>query len=176
MQRTARHLLFNVSKVVVVTLLLACCVSCRFNPDTQTRGQTWIQGEWRQDSVPAQKLLLSYSLHDIKFNCDSFFMTIHSFSKVDTGGGDTCMISGKWVEYCKGTYVQRHDTLRMKGEFCNADKSIKDENTCLRSGTYEEYFKISKKTDSLVQFASISSVIPIKAHLIKRTNCVPKPL
>ncbi|MCO5948843.1 fumarate hydratase [Mucilaginibacter flavidus] len=158
-----------------LALLMALGSACTFNPDKQKPGQSWVQGEWRQDSVPAQKRLVSYSLYDLKFSCDSFFVTIHSFSKVSTGA-DTCTGSGKWIEYWKGTYEQRHDTLRMKGEFCKADKSVKDETTCLRFGDYEEYFKITKTTDSLVQFASITNVIPINARLIKRTSCVPKPL
>jgi len=158
-----------------LAFLMALGSACTFNPDKQKPGQNWVQGEWRQDSVPAQKRLVSYSLYDLKFSCDSFFVTIHSFSKVSTGG-DTCTRSGKWTEYWKGTYEQRHDTLRMKGEFCKADKSVKDETTCLRFGDYEEYFKITKTTDSLVQFASITNVIPINARLIKRTSCVPKPL
>lgn len=173
MQSSFRLLPFAFQLSALCFLLSA--FSCGFNPDKQTVGQAWVQGEWRQDSVPAQKQLISYSLYDLKFSCDSFFVKIQSYSKVNTGT-DSCTSSGRWTEYWKGTYVQRHDTLRMKGEFCNADKSIKDEGTCLRFGTYEEYFKVTKKTDSLVQFTSTSNVIPITARLIKRTSCIPKPL
>ncbi|MGN6394755.1 MAG: fumarate hydratase [Mucilaginibacter sp.] len=175
MQSTFRLSAFTFCLLTSGLLLSAFFSSCGFNPDKQTTGQSWLQGEWRQDSVPAQKQLLTYSLYDLKFSCDSFFVKIHTYSKVNTSG-DSCMASGKWTEYWKGTYQQRHDTLRMKGEFCNADKSIKDEHSCLRFGTYEEYFTIAQKSDSLLQLASISNVIPIKAHLIKRTSCVPKPL
>lgn len=175
MKSAFRLLPFTFRLLAFSFALSAFCFSCTFNPDKQKPGQSWVQGEWRQDSVPAQKRLVSYSLYDLKFSCDSFFVTIHSYSKVNTGG-DTCTRSGKWTEYWKGTYEQRHDTLRMKGEFCKADKSVKDETTCLRAGDYEEYFKITKTTDSLVQFASITNVIPINARLIKRTSCIPKPL
>jgi hypothetical protein len=102
-------------------------------------------------------------------------MKISSFSKVNYGA-DNCMNSGHWAEYIKGTYSQKLDTLHLKGEFCNADGSYKDEKGCFRSGDYEEYFKVKQKSDSLIQFASTSNVIPINAHLIKRTSCVPKPL
>ena len=149
--------------------------SCNLNPNMQTQGENYLQGEWQQDSVPDQKQLVSYSLYHLKFSCDSFFVEIHSFSKVNTGP-DTCMNSGHWTEYCRGTYEQKHDTLHLKGQFCNADMTIKDDKGCFRSGDYEEFFKVTKKTDSLVQFASISNVIPINAHLIKRTSCIPKPL
>lgn len=149
--------------------------SCSLNPDTQGPGEKYIQGEWQQDSVPAQKRLVSYSLYNLKFSCDSFFMKISTVSKVNYGA-DTCMNSGHWNEYIRGTYSQKLDTLHLKGEFCNADGSYKDEKGCFRFGDYEEYFKVKQKTDSLIQFASTSNVIPINAHLIKRTSCVPKPL
>jgi hypothetical protein len=35
-------------------------------------------------------------------------------------------------------------------------------------GPYEEFFKVSKKTDSLIQLSGTSSVIPINLHLIKK--------
>jgi hypothetical protein len=145
------------------------------NPNMQTPGEGYLQGEWQQDSVPKQRQLVTYSLYHLKFDCDSFFVAINSSSKVNTGA-DTCMRSGHWTEYCKGTYEQKHDTLHLKGQFCNADFTIKDDQGCFRSGDYEDFFKVSKKADSLVQFASTTNVIPINAHLIKRTSCHPKPL
>jgi hypothetical protein len=176
MQKTFRLLPFTCLLWAFCFLLSALGLfSCNLNPNMQTPGESYLQGEWQQDSVPHQKQLVSYSLYHLKFSCDSFFVAIHSFSKVNTGP-DTCMNSGHWTEYCRGTYEQKHDTLHLKGQFCNADMTIKDDKGCFRSGDYEEFFKLSKKTDSLVQFASISNVIPINTHLIKRTSCIPKPL
>ena len=141
----------------------------------QTPGESYLQGEWLQDSVASQKRLLSYSLYHFKFSCDSFFVAIKSYSKVNTGP-DTCMRSGRWAEYCKGTYSQKQDTLHLKGQFCNADFSIKDDKGCFRSGDYEEIFKVSKKGGSLIRLESTSDVIPIDARLVKRLSCQPKPL
>jgi hypothetical protein len=149
--------------------------SCHLNPNMQTPGEGYLQGEWQQDSIPGQNKLVSYSLYHLKFSCDSFFVSIKSFSKVNTGS-DSCMSSGRWTEYMRGTYDQRHDTLHMKGQFCNADMTLKDDKGCFRSGDYEDFFKIRKQTDSLVQFAGTSTTIPINAHLIKRTTCQLKPL
>jgi len=155
--------------------LMAMCSGCWFNPNMQTPGQSYLQGEWKQDSVTNQKQLLSYSLYHIKFSCDSFFMSIHSFSKIDNGV-DTCMKAGQWMEYTRGTYVQSHDTLHLAGQFANADYSVKDDKGCFRSGDYDEDFKISRRSDSLIRFISLTNVIPIDARLIKRTTCHPKPL
>ncbi|TWI98744.1 hypothetical protein JN11_02932 [Mucilaginibacter frigoritolerans] len=158
-----------------IALIGALSFSCKFNPNMQTPGESYLQGEWQQDSIPKQKQLVTYSLYHLKFSCDSFFVSISSFSKVNTGA-DSCMNSGHWTEYCRGTYDQKNDTLHLKGQFCNADMSLKDDKGCFRSGDYEEFFKVSKKADSLVQFASTTNIIPVNARLIKKTTCTPKPL
>ncbi|MEB0280772.1 MULTISPECIES: fumarate hydratase [unclassified Mucilaginibacter] len=159
-------------------LLTANCLlqtACHFNPDMQTPGESYLQGEWQQDSVTMQKQLVSYSLYNLKFNCDSFFVAIKTISKANTGA-DSCTKNGQWTEYVKGVYEQRNDTLHVRGLFCNADYSYKDPSGCFRSGVYEERFKIIKKTDSLVQFNPTSSVIAINTRLVKRNSCIPKPL
>ena len=156
-------------------LLLAFGSGCWPNPNKQTPGEGYLQGEWQQDSIAGQKQLLSYSLYHLKFSCDSFFVSIKSVSKVNTGA-DTCMRSGHWDEYVRGTYDQRHDTLHLKGQFCNRDWRIKDDKGCFRSGDYEDFFKITNTNDSVARFASTSNIIPITARLIKRTTCNPKPL
>jgi len=158
-----------------IVFCLIAAASCSRNPDMQEPGDSKLQGEWRQDSVPAQKSLVTYSLYDIKFSCDSFLLKISTVSKVNYGA-DTCMSKGHWAEYVRGTYSQRQDTLHIKGQFCNADGSYKNEQGCFRFGDYEEYFKVHHTGDSLIRFVSTSNVIPINAHLIKRTSCIPKPL
>jgi hypothetical protein len=158
-------------------LLIALFIftSCRFNPKVQGKGEFYLQGEWQQDSIPAQKKLLNYSLYRFKFTCDSFYVQISSFSKVNYGA-DTCMNAGHWKEYAKGFYEQKSDTLHLKGFFSNADFSLKNEGGCFRSGVYDEAFKTTKKTDSIIQFINTTGVIPFNARLIKRTTCNPKPL
>jgi len=156
-------------------LLFALGTGCKLNPDMQTPGEGYLQGEWQQDSIPQQKALLSYSLYHLKFTCDSFYFVIKSVSKVNTGS-DSCMDSGHWTEYIKGTYQQKNDTLHAKGLFCNKDWTIKDDKGCFRYGDYEEFFKITKNSAGIVQFANTTNVIPINARLIKKYNCHPKPI
>ncbi|MBS1530031.1 MAG: hypothetical protein JSU01_06970 [Bacteroidetes bacterium] len=141
----------------------------------QGKGEAYLQGEWRQDSVPMQQKLTEYSLYNISFSCDSFFMRISSFSKANNGDSK-CTVSGHWTEYVKGNYQQRSDTLRLRGQFCNADYSLKQEGGCFRSGVYEETLMVKKIKDSLIRFSPASSVIPIDVRLIKRTTCTQKPL
>lgn len=149
--------------------------ACSRNPDTQEPGDVKLQGEWKQDTVAGQKGLVTYSLYDIKFSCDSFLLKISTVSKVNYGA-DTCMSKGHWDEFVRGTYSQRQDTLHIKGQFCNANGSYKNEQGCFRFGDYEEYFKVNYPADSAIRLLSTSNVIPINAHLIKRTSCTPKPL
>lgn len=149
--------------------------SCWFNPNMQGRGEVYLQGEWRQDSVPMENKLLEYSLYDIRFSCDSFYMRINTFSKVNNGA-DSCGASGHWTEYVRGNYQQQDDTVRLKGQFCNPDYSIKQEGGCFRAGPYEESFTVAKRSDSLIRFLPSESVIPVEVHLIKHTTCTPKPL
>jgi hypothetical protein len=156
-------------------LVIALSFSCSMNPDMQTPGQAWLQGEWQQDSVPMQKQLISYSLYHMKFDCDSFFVTMKTFSKVNYGA-DSCMSKGNWTEYASGHYEQLHDTLFLKGNYDNPDFSIKEDPGCLHAGVYKEIFKINSKTDSLIQFSSTSGVIPVNARRIKKTTCTVKPL
>ena len=175
MQKIFQFLPLNFYLLTAFSLLLLAFSSCSMNPNMQTKGENFLQGEWQQDSVAGQKQLVTYSLYHLKFSCDSFFMSIKSFSKVNTGS-DTCMNSGHWAEYTRGTYDQKHDTLHLKGQFCNADMTLKDDKGCFRFGDYEEFFKLTKKTESIVEFASTSNIIPINAHLTKKITCQPKPL
>ena len=141
----------------------------------QTRGQLYLQGQWQQQPDSVNKQLISYTLYNFKFSCDSFYVVMKSFTKVNNGP-DNCMSSGRYTEYAKGKYEQHQDTVVMKGFFCNADYSLKDVGGCFRSGVYEDYFKTKVQSDSVIKMTSTSSILPLNLHLVKRLNCVPKPL
>ncbi|TWR29703.1 fumarate hydratase [Mucilaginibacter pallidiroseus] len=141
----------------------------------QGSGQAYLQGEWLQDTSALQKRLVTYSLYNLKFTCDSFFVGMQSYTSVNHGD-DSCVVNGRWAEYAKGVYEQKNDTIHLKGLFSNANGSYKVPNGCFRSGVYEEFFKVSKLTDSTLRFSPTSSVIPFNTHLVKRYTCNPKPL
>lgn len=149
--------------------------SCWMNPDTQKPGVKGLQGEWQQLSNPVQQQLITYSLYHFRFSCDSFFVSIKTFSKVNYGA-DSCMKNGQWTEYTRGVYAQRNDTLFLKGQFCNPDYTIKETPGCFRMGVYEEVFKTHKVKDSLLQLSSTSAIVPLNVQLIKRAACHIKPL
>ena len=154
--------------------LLLALSSCTFNRDVQRPGVDFLQGTWQQDSVPLQSKLLNYTLYNIRFSCDSVFIVTQNFSKVNYGT-DTCMNSGHWQEYVRGKYELQHDTLRVRGLYCNPDFSLKNEG-CFHNGVYEDFFKLGRANDSLMHVSSFSSTIPFDLHLTKKTICVPKPI
>ncbi len=88
--------------LLALTFLLSAFSGCSFNPSLQGNGESYLQGEWKQDSIAKQKQLLTYSLYNFKFNCDSVFIQINTFSKVNSGM-DSCMNAGHWSEYIRGT-------------------------------------------------------------------------
>lgn len=148
--------------------------ACSPNANVQGRGMDAIQGEWQQTPRELDKQLVTYTLYNFKFTCDSFFVSMQTHSKVNYGA-DTCMNKGVWTEYAKGRYQPSNDTLWIRGFFCNADYSLKNPGGCFRSGVYEDFMKVSV-ADTLLTLTPKSSVLPLNLHLVKRTNCVPKPL
>jgi hypothetical protein len=165
----------GLKKASCFLLLASCFCACRFNPALQGTGVPALQGEWKQDSVISEKQLVNYSLYHIAFSCDSFFIRIENFSKVNYGA-DTCMKNGHWFEYAKGNYEMRSDTLHVKGFYANANYSLKDPGGCFNSGVYEDRFKVSHNADSSLNLLPLSSTIAMKLKLVKRIACVPKPL
>lgn len=155
-------------------LFFVVLASCRFNPPLQTVGTDFLQGEWAQDSVRLQKKLLDYSLYRFRFSCDSIYITTDNYSKVNYGT-DTCMNQHKWKEYVRGKYELHHDTLRVRGLYCNPDFSLKNKG-CFHIGVYEDLFKLQKQSDSLFHVTSFSSTVPFNLRLTKRIICKPKPL
>lgn len=140
----------------------------------QARGIAILQGEWMQDAVPMQKQRIDYMLYKFRITCDSIYITTDNATKVNYGT-DTCMNRGKWKEYIRGKYELHHDTLRVRGLYCNPDFSLKDKG-CFHIGVYEELFKLKKETDSLYRVTSFSSTVPFNLRLTKRIACNPKPL
>lgn len=157
---------------VIALLLMA---GCTMNPPVQGRGQDYLQGEWQQDSIPGEHKLLNYSLSNFRFTCDSFYIAINTVSRVNSGA-DSCMDKGRWTEYIKGRYEQTGDTLHLRGVFANADGSLKDNKGCFRFGPYESFYSIKAQGDSLITLNNSATVLPIKARLIRRITCSPKPL
>ncbi|GGC27767.1 hypothetical protein GCM10011386_19710 [Parapedobacter defluvii] len=156
----------------IAGIFVLCITGCRFNPDIQSEGADYLQGVWIQDSVPMQDALLQYTLHELKFTCDSIYAVLHTTATVKNIA-DSCYNNGQWTEYAKGIYVVRGDSLIVDGLYTKSDWKQKISG-CYRIGQYLPRFKIVRyATDSLV----LESRYDQRPLLLRKTadiTCVPK--
>jgi len=155
-------------------ILVLALVSCKFNPNLQGKGKESIQGIWEEDKVDYQNERLQYSRHHIQFSCDSVYLTIKTFAKVNTYP-DSCFKNGSWTEYAKGTYLTKGDTLILSTTFTKSNFKQKISG-CYRVGQYLPAFIIRKNTVDSLFLESLKQHSNIKLSLIQRTICVQKPL
>ena len=171
------HSVFTIhlKKIFLLSAFTFLLAACSFNPNVQGKGDSSIQGQWQQDSLPGQSKLLTYSLSAFRFDCDSFYITVNTVSKVNYGT-DSCMNRGRWTEYIKGKYRRINDSLYLKGFYYTANGKLKEQADCFGYGVYEQLYTVSAQTDSVLMLKGPSLVVPLQLRLQKRTVCVPKPL
>jgi hypothetical protein len=149
-------------------------VSCKFNPNLQGMGSGEMQGIWEEDSVIYQDSLSQYTQHSIRFSCDSFYMTLKTTSKTRINP-DSCYNNGVWMEYLKGTYTLKGDTLQLLGTFTKSNFKQKISG-CYRIGTYKPVFVIDQYSEKEMRLHNLSTHFPVLLKLKERTTCTPKPL
>lgn len=146
--------------------------SCRFNPDIQYRGAEYLQGVWVQDSIPLQDALLQYTLHELKFTCDSIYATMHVTSKV-RNVADSCYNDGSWTEYAKGIYVVRGDSLIVDGLYTK-DNWRQKISGCYRIGQYLPRFKIVRHTADSLMLENRYDPRPLLLRKTADITCIPR--
>lgn len=146
--------------------------SCRLNPDIQYSGADYLQGVWAQDSIPMQDELLQYTLHELKFTCDSIYATMHVTTKV-RNIADSCYNDGQWTEYAKGIYVVRGDSLIVDGLYTKPDWRQKISG-CYRIGQYLPRFKIVRHTADSLMLENRYDPRPLLLYKTADITCVPK--
>lgn len=156
------------------TFLLFTLVACKPLPNVQGNGEVFFQGVWNQDTVENAQQLLSYTKHKFKITCDSFYVDLTTFSKVNYYE-DSCFNKGIWHEYAKGTYTVKGDTLMLNGTFTKANYKQKVSG-CYRNGRYLVNFKINKKAKNLLEFEDLSNHRVCILALKQQITCVPKEL
>ena len=155
-------------------LILLASASCKFNPNLQGKGSDLLQGVWHEDSILYRDKLLQYTAHEFKFSCDSFYATLDTYSKTNIYP-DSCYNEGKWLEYAKGTYVVRNDSLLLSGTFTKSNFKQKISG-CYRIGLYLETFLIKKATDKSIELVSLKQHRPITLAIKEKINCIQKPI
>lgn len=157
-----------------IVLSILAFSSCKFNPNLQGKGLDSIQGVWEEDYVEYQDQKLQYSKHKFRFTCDSVYVTIETFAKVNRYP-DSCFNDGRWMEYAKGTYQTKNDTLIFAATFTKSNFKQKISG-CYRIGQYIPAFVIKKNTSDSLYLESIQEHLQLRLALKERTVCVQKPL
>jgi len=154
--------------------LLALCSACTRLPNVQGKGELFLQGVWNQDSIANADQLLNYTQHHFKISCDSFYVDLTTFSKVNYYA-DSCFNKGIWKEYAKGTYVVKGDTLVLSGTFTKANYKQKVTG-CYRIGRYLSSFKIKSSSKNSLLLESLNDERECALILKQKINCIPKEL
>ncbi|WP_411273577.1 fumarate hydratase [Daejeonella sp.] len=156
-------------------ILFTCALySCKFNANMQAKGSEDLQGIWEEGLVAYQDERLQYSKHQFQFICDSVYITVKTFAKVNTYP-DSCFNNGSWIEYAKGVYETREDTLLITATFTKANFKQKISG-CYRIGQYLPAFVIKKSGGDSLNLEGLQDHLPLSLTLKKRTLCVQKPL
>lgn len=146
--------------------------SCQRHTDMQGEGADYLQGVWIQDSIPGQDQMLNYTLHELRFICDSVYAIMHVRSKVQSIP-DSCYKNGEWTEYAKAVYSVRGDSLITEGVYTKPNGKQKISG-CYKQGPYGPRFLIAHKgKDSLVLENKFDSR-PIILRKTADITCVPK--
>ncbi|MCY1509262.1 hypothetical protein D9M68_436000 [compost metagenome] len=148
--------------------------ACTRLPDVQGKGEALLQGMWNQDTVTHADRLLSYTTHQFKFSCDSFYVDLTTHAKVNYYEED-CFNNGHWKEYAKGTYIVSGDTLFLKGTFTKSNYKQKVSG-CYRNGQYLVNFKIKQTGSDRLVLQNLNDQNECVLNLKQKIICIPKPL
>ena len=156
------------------TFLLFSLIACIRRPNVQGKGEVILQGVWSQDSIANRESLLSFTKHDFKISCDSFYVDLTTYSKVNYYE-DSCFNNGIWKEHAKGTYNVKGDTLLLEGDFTKSNYKQKISG-CYRNGRYLPSFKIKSSGPNNLVLESLNDQRECALVLKEKITCVPKEL
>lgn len=149
-------------------------VACKFNPNIQGQGVSYLQGSWKQDQALYEDKLLAYTLHTINFSCDSFYLTLDTRAKTNIYP-DSCFNKGQWTEYVKGIYSLNKDTLYLDGTFTKSNFKQKISG-CYRIGQYRAAFAVQQQGADTLLLKDATQHIPLLLRLKQKTICNPQPV
>lgn len=158
--------------LIFILGMLTLFTACQRHSEMQTEGVSFLQGVWTQDSIPQQDEMLSFTLHEFTFTCDSLYTQMHVKSKTKTMP-DSCFNDGAWTEYAKGVYVLRGDSIVVEGIYTKANGKQKISG-CYKSGQYLPRFKLVYHDKDSVVLENRFDSRPIILRKIKDITCVPK--
>jgi hypothetical protein len=167
--RSSRHLPFT-----FYLLPFTFFFSCKRLPNIQGKGEVFLQGIWNQDSIANKGQLLNYTQHRFKFSCDSFYVDLTTYAKVNYYEAD-CFNKGVWQEYAKGTYKVKNDTLILIGDFTKANYKQKVSG-CYRNGRYLTSFVIKQADSAQLHLENVADQRECVLNLKQKMVCIQKEL
>ncbi|WP_437919150.1 fumarate hydratase [Sphingobacterium sp. LRF_L2] len=161
----------KVSMFIFMSMLLFAC-SCVRHSEMQTEGAEFLQGVWVQDSIPHQSEMMDYTLHTLKFVCDSVYTTMSVRAKTQRIS-DSCYQNGEWTEYARGVYVIRGDSLIGEGIYTKANGKYKTSG-CYRTGTYLPRYRVAYHSKDSLVLESRYDQRPLVLRKTQSISCIPK--
>lgn len=165
---------YNLQTVFFLLFTLIAFSACRFNPEIQKPGHPSFQGVWEEEPLSYRDSLILHTKHTFRFSCDSFYVSIETFSKANYYA-DSCFRNGHWKEYAKGNYVVRNDTLYIIGTYTKENFKQKLSG-CFRTGQYIPMFLIRKTSPEKIELMNLEQHLPMTLKLKEKTTCTPQPL
>lgn len=161
---------------LILSLLLVSGLfaSCSRLPNVQGKGEAFLQGVWNQDSIAHKEQLLNYTQHKFKFTCDSFYVDLTTYSKVNYYA-DSCFNNGVWKEYAKGVYEVRNDSLILEGTYTKANYKQKVTG-CYQIGRYVRSFFVKSFEPNKLSLVNASDQRECNLVLKEKIVCEPKSL
>lgn len=145
-------------------------LSCTLNPNVADAGDAYLQGDWEEDSIAYKDQLASYEKYKFRFTCDSFYLEILNFSKVNFDTGD-CYSGNTWKEYAKGVYTVNLDTLLLNGAYVSENYRYKPQGSCYRFGNLKEKFLLEKLGEDTVILKNNITPFPHILVIKNRFSC-----
>ncbi|WP_316822090.1 fumarate hydratase [Pedobacter gandavensis] len=155
-------------------LIVGLFAACSRLPNVQGRGEAFLQGVWNQDSIAHKDQLLNYTQHKFKFTCDSFYVDLTTYSKVNYYS-DSCFNNGVWKEYAKGVYEVRNDSLILEGTYTKANYKQKVTG-CYQIGRYVRSFFVKSFEPNKLSLVNASDQRECNLVLKEKIICEPKSL
>lgn len=159
-------------KIALGILLLVGLNSCIRHSEMQSEGASYLQGVWKQDSIPNQRAMIDYTLHEFKFVCDSVYTTMDVHAKTKRIA-DSCYRDGNWQEYARAVYVIRGDSIIGEGIYAKPNGKYKASG-CYRSGTYLPRYRVAYHSPDSLVLESRYDQRPIVLRKVQDISCTPK--
>ncbi|MCD0487088.1 fumarate hydratase [Pedobacter sp. MC2016-14] len=149
-------------------------LGCERRPNIQGNGEQFLQGAWKEEALADSAALLTYTMYQFKFTCDSFYVQLTTHAKVNYYE-ESCFNGGLWKEYAKGVYSVRKDSLFLDGLYTKSNYKQKVSG-CYQSGRFLKSFIVERSKPDTLLLKNTIDQRQSRLALIQKIICIPKAL